>query len=73
MPTCAGMQENKTALFVCASLEFISIILFWIIVLLESNFFRVVTTLFESEKIIYLLYVDLSMYEGLAKWQKLHR
>ena len=51
MPTCARIQENKTALFVCASLEFISII-FWIIVLFESNFFRVVTTLFESEKII---------------------
>ena len=67
MSTCAGIHE--TCLFVCANLEFISIIV-WIIVLFDSNFFRAVTIFLESEKMIYLLYVDLSMYVRVCKVAK---
>ena len=38
--------------------------------LFESNFFRAVTTLLESEEIIYLLYVDVSMYEKACRMGK---
>ena len=62
-------SRRTRLLFVRASLEFIFIIL-WIIVLCDSNFFKAVTTLLESEKIIYLLYIDLSMYERVCKVAK---
>lgn len=52
-----SIQESKTSLFVYASLEFIFRRLFWIIVSFNSNFFLLV-----PEKIIYLLYVDLSIF-----------